>query len=163
VARAPRRCGWGTRGDAAVRQRGSACACMCTGTRLQTDAPGVEQRPNGGGSARRGTILRTPEHGRGTACPMAVWLAPACVCRRETLDGELQAGRKKATTQPCTLSTEVSMVKGEALVGFLGAARTTMKHQSGGAAFSLPACSHRRISAPGGARAWLSAPKGDAS
>jgi hypothetical protein len=99
----------------------------------------------------------------GTACPAAVWLAPACVCRRETLDGELQAGRKKATTRPCALPTEDSMVKGGTLVGFLGAARSTVKHQSGGAAFSLPACSHRRISAPGGARAWLRVPKGDAS
>jgi hypothetical protein len=53
------------------------------------------------------------------------------------------------------------MVKGGALVGFLGTARTTVKHQSGGAAFRLPACSHRRISAPRGARVWLRAPKGD--
>jgi hypothetical protein len=37
-----------------------------------------------------------------------------------------------------------------------------MKHQSGGATFRLPACSHRRISAPGCARVWLRAPKGDA-
>jgi hypothetical protein len=72
-------------------------------------------------------------------------------------------GTEKETTRPCALSTEDNMVKGGALVGFLGAARTTVKHQSGGAAFSLPACSHRRISAPGGARAWLRAPKGDAS
>jgi hypothetical protein len=54
------------------------------------------------------------------------------------------------------------MVKGEASVGFLDAARTTVKHQSGGAAFSLPACSHRRISAPGCARVRLRTPKGDA-
>jgi hypothetical protein len=71
-------------------------------------------------------------------------------------------GMEKATTRPCALSTEDSMVKGGALVGFLGTARMTVKHQSGGAAFSLSACSHRRISAPGGARAWLRAPKGDA-
>jgi hypothetical protein len=44
----------------------------------------------------------------------------------------------------------------------MGAARTTVKHQSGGAAFRLPACSHQRISAPGCARVWLRAPKGDA-
>jgi hypothetical protein len=68
---------------------------------------------------------------------------------------------KKATTRPCTLLTEDSMVKGGALVGFLGAARTTVKHQSGGAAFRLPACSHRRISAPGCARVRLRTPKGD--
>jgi hypothetical protein len=71
-------------------------------------------------------------------------------------------GTEKATTRPCTLSTEDSMVKGGALVGFLGADRTTVKHQSGGAAFRLPACSHRRISAPGCARVRLRAPKGDA-
>jgi hypothetical protein len=71
-------------------------------------------------------------------------------------------GTEKATTRPCALSTEDSMVKGGALVGFLGAARTTVKHQSGGAAFKLPACSHRRISAPGCARVQLRTPKGDA-
>jgi hypothetical protein len=69
---------------------------------------------------------------------------------------------KKTTTRPCALSTEDSMVKGGALVGFLGAARTTVKHQSGGAAFRLPACSHRRISAPGCARVRLRTPEGDA-
>jgi hypothetical protein len=89
-------------------------------------------------------------------------LALTCVCRWETLGGELQAGRKKATTQPCALSTEDSMVKGGALVGFLGAARTTVKYQSGGAAFRLPVCSHRRISASGCARVRLRTPKGDA-
>jgi hypothetical protein len=71
-------------------------------------------------------------------------------------------GTEKATTRPCALSTEDSMVKGGALVGFLGAARTTVKHQSGGAAFKLPACSHRRISASGCARVRLRTPKGDA-
>jgi hypothetical protein len=71
-------------------------------------------------------------------------------------------GTEKVTTRPCVLSTEDSMVKGGALVGFLGAARTTVKHQSGGAAFSLPACSHRRISAPGCARVRLRTPEGDA-
>jgi hypothetical protein len=71
-------------------------------------------------------------------------------------------GTEKEMTRPCALSTEDNMVKGGALVGFLGAARTTVKHQSGGAAFSLPACSHRRISASGGARAWLRTPEGDA-
>jgi hypothetical protein len=71
-------------------------------------------------------------------------------------------GTEKATTRPCALSTEDSMVKGGALVGFLGAAHTTVKHQSGGVAFRLLACSHRRISAPRGARVWLRAPKGDA-
>jgi hypothetical protein len=54
------------------------------------------------------------------------------------------------------------MVKGGALVGFLGAARTTVKCQSGGAAFRLPACWHRRISAPGCARVRLRTPEGDA-
>jgi hypothetical protein len=53
------------------------------------------------------------------------------------------------------------MVKGGASVGFLGAARTTVKHQSGGAAFSLPACSLRRISTPGCARVRYRAPKGE--
>jgi hypothetical protein len=72
-------------------------------------------------------------------------------------------GTEKAATRLCALPTKDSMGKGGAPVGFVGAARTTVKHQSGGAAFSLPACSHRRISAPGGARAWLRAPKGDAS
>jgi hypothetical protein len=38
----------------------------------------------------------------------------------------------------------------------------TVKHQSGGAAFRLPACLHRRISAPGCARVRLRAHKGDA-
>jgi hypothetical protein len=71
-------------------------------------------------------------------------------------------GTEKATTRPCALSTKDSMVKGGALVGFLDAARTTVKHQSGGAAFRLPACSHRRISAPGCARVRLRTPKGDA-
>jgi hypothetical protein len=71
-------------------------------------------------------------------------------------------GTEKATTRPCALSTEDSMVKGGALVSFLGVARMTVKHQSGGAVFRLPACSHRRISAPGCARVRLRAPKGDA-
>jgi hypothetical protein len=53
------------------------------------------------------------------------------------------------------------MVKGGALVGFLGAARMTLKHQSGGAAFSLPACSLRCISAPGCARVRYRALKGE--
>jgi hypothetical protein len=53
------------------------------------------------------------------------------------------------------------MVKGGALVGFLGAARTTVKCQSGGAAFRLPARSHRRISAPGCAQVRYRAPKGE--
>jgi hypothetical protein len=70
-------------------------------------------------------------------------------------------GMEKVTTRPCTLSTEDSMVKGGALVGFLGAARTTVKHQSGGAVFRLPACSHRRISAPRCARVRYRAPKGE--
>jgi hypothetical protein len=76
---------------------------------------------------------------------------------------QASGGTEKAATRPCALPTKDCMVKGGALVGFLGAARTTVKHQSGGAAFSLPACSHRRISELGGARAWLRAPKGDAS
>jgi hypothetical protein len=70
-------------------------------------------------------------------------------------------GMEKATTRPCAPSIEDSMVKGGDLVGFLGVARTTVKHQSGGVAFRLPACSHRRISAPGCARVWLRAPKGE--
>jgi hypothetical protein len=53
-------------------------------------------------------------------------------------------GTEKATTRPCALSTEDSMVKGGALVGFLGAARTTVKHQSGGAP-SVCVCASQRL------------------
>jgi hypothetical protein len=96
-----------------------------------------------------------------TTCAQALVGARVCMPRGDPRR-RAPGGTEKATTRPCALSTEDSMVKGGALVGFLGAARTTVKHHSGGAAFRLPACSHWRISAPRGARVWLKTPKGDA-
>jgi hypothetical protein len=41
---------------------------MCTDTRLQTDAPGVEQQPNGGGSARRRSTKGAHHAARTPSC-----------------------------------------------------------------------------------------------
>jgi hypothetical protein len=114
---------------------------------------------HGIGIARAGVLA----HGRACRQTCAHVHAGARVCMPKG-DPQQRApgGTDKATTRPCALSTEDSMVKGGALVGFLGAARTTVKHQSGGAAFRLPACSLRRISAPRCARVRLRTPKGDA-
>jgi hypothetical protein len=96
-----------------------------------------------------------------TTCAQAHARARVCMPKGDPRR-RAPGGTKKATTRPCALSTEDSMVKGGALVGFLGSARTTAKHQSGCAAFRLPTCSHQRITVPGCARVWLRAPKGDA-
>jgi hypothetical protein len=49
----------------------------------------------------------------GTACPAMVWLAPACVCRRETLDGKLQAGRKRRQLDFARSRQRIAWVKAE--------------------------------------------------
>jgi hypothetical protein len=75
--------------------------------------------------ARAGVLA----HGRACRQTCAQVHAGARVCMPKG-DPRRRApgGTEKATTRPCALSTEDSMVKGGALVGFLGAARMTVKH-----------------------------------
>jgi hypothetical protein len=54
----------------------------------------------------------------GTACPAVVWLAPACVCRRETLDGELQAGRKRQQLDLARSRQRIAWLKVEPRLAF---------------------------------------------
>jgi hypothetical protein len=54
----------------------------------------------------------------GTACPAVVWLAPACVCRRETLDGELQVGRKRRQLDLARSQQRIAWLKVEPRLAF---------------------------------------------
>jgi hypothetical protein len=92
------------------------------------DVAGVEQQPNGGGSAQRGStkvahhVAGTPSCERrstvGNGLPSG-GLVGSRVCmpkrdpRRRAPDGT-----EKATARPCANSTEDSTVKGGSLVGF---------------------------------------------
>jgi hypothetical protein len=49
----------------------------------------------------------------GTACPAVVWLAPACVCRRETLDAELQTGQKRRQLDLARTRQRIAQLKVE--------------------------------------------------
>jgi hypothetical protein len=103
----------------------------------------------------------TGQHRQTSMEKRAAWLASVCVCRRETLNDELQTGQKRRQLDLARARQRIAQLKVEPWsVSRRGSHDGETPERW--AAFRLPACSHRRISAPGGARVWLRAPKGDA-
>jgi hypothetical protein len=75
---------------------------------------------HGGGRQRWRTTRRGHHLANGgarsrTACPAVVWLAPTCVCRRETLDAELQMGLKRRQLDLARTRQRISQLKVEPL------------------------------------------------